>query len=400
MSAKALPAPDIPQSLEELTPAWLTGVLRSAGLIDAERVVSRETETLGEGEGFVGQIVRLRLDFDRPAPRAPASVIAKLPIRIARNRQAGEALGAYEREILFYTQLADRVPIRKPACYFAAMDPNPAAGREREFIRFLDAMPRWVVRILLPLGMWFASLSRRRYLLLLEDLHPLRLGNQVAGCTPDEAEAALRDLARVHARWWQHEDLDRITWLLPTNVLANYLAVLYRRGVDAFTSGFGAGRSEAFLAFARSLDESGDEIVRRLGEAPFTLLHGDYRLDNLFFDGEGRDARVTAFDWQTVCQGPAALDVAYFLSGNLAPDVAAQSAPALLGAYHEALVAGGVEGYALDALTRDYHVAMQYIAYRIVAGIDLIDFSDARGTALIQQWVLRLDRLLELPASA
>jgi thiamine kinase-like enzyme len=400
LSAKALPAPGIPRSLEDLTPEWLTAVLRARGFLGDARVVSREAEILGEGEGFVGQIIRLRLAFDRPAPAAPASLIAKLPIGLARNRRAGEALGAYEREIRFYTELADRVPIRKPACYHADMDPNPAAGREREVVRFLDRLPRWLVRILLPLFLWLAARSPRRYVLLLEDMAPRRLGDQVAGCTRDEAEAALRQLARIHASWWQHGDLDRVTWLLPVNVLGNYLEVLYRKSLAGFLTGFGAGLSEEFLSVAKSLGEKGPEIIRRIGDSPFTLLHGDYRLDNMFFEGEGRSSRITAFDWQTVAQGPAALDVAYFLSGNLAAELAAESASELLRIYWEALAEQGVSGYDLDALTRDYHVAMHYIAYRIVAGVDMLDFSDERGTALIREWLVRLQALVDPRAIA
>jgi hypothetical protein len=400
LTTKALPAPDIPRSLEDLTPEWLTAVLRARGFLGEARVVSREAEILGEGEGFVGQIIRLRLAFDGPAPDAPPSLIAKLPIRLARNRQAGEVLGAYEREIRFYTELADRVPIRKPACYYADMDPNPASGRERDLIRFLDRLPRWLVRILLPFFLWLAARSPRRYVLLLEDMAPLRVGNQVAGCSRGEAEAALRQLAVIHATWWQHPDLERLSWLVPVNVLGNYVEVLYRKSLAGFLTGYGSGLSEEFLSLAKSFGERGSEIIRRLGDPPFTLLHGDYRLDNMFFEGEGRSARITAFDWQTVSQGPAALDVAYFLSGNLAAEVARASAQELLRIYWDALVEQGVRGYDLEALTRDYHVAMHYIAYRIVAGIDMLDFSDERGTALIREWLVRLQALVDPRAIA
>lgn len=353
VGTKVLPAPTLPASQEDLTPEWLTAVLRAGGFLGEGRVVACEGEALGAGEGFVGQIVRLRLSFDRPSPEAPASVIAKLPIRLAKNRQAGEAIGAYEREINFYTELSDRVPIPKPACYYAAMDPNPFAGRERGSIRLFERLPRWLIRILVPFGMWVAARSRRRYVLLLEDMAPRRLGNQVAGCSRGEAEAALRHIAKVHAAFWEHDDLERVTWLLPANSLSRYVEVLYRRSHAAFATGFGAGLSPEFAAFVESLARDGESIMRRLGDPPATLLHGDFRLDNLFFEGEGRDARVTAFDWQTACQGPAALDVAYFISGNLTPEVAQASERGLLEDYYETLVAEGVTGYELEDLVRD-----------------------------------------------
>ncbi len=395
MSTQALPVPDIPQSIDELTPDWLTQTLQAGGFLDGVRVVGAEPEILGEGEGFVGQIVRLRLSFDGPAPGAPESLIAKMPIGLEQNRNLGEALGAYDREIRFYTELADRVPIAKPVCFYAVMDPNPLAGREQELLDFLDRLPRWLVRVLFPLGLWLASKNRRRYLLLLEDLAPARrLGNQVAGCTREEAAAALRHVAAVHLAWWEHPDLETLAWAPPVNILSRYVEVMYRKGRKHF-HGFGGDLSPTFWAFADWLREGGTPVMRQLGVPPFTLLHGDYRLDNMFFEGEGADARITVFDWQTVSRGPAALDVAYFICGNLSEDVAAECADELLQEYHQRLCDGGVRGYDLDTFVRDYRTALLFIAYRMITGIDMLDFSNERGMALIRGWLQRIDALLK-----
>ena len=394
MSSQVLPPPEIPQTVEELSPEWLTQALRAGGFLEAARVVDFETEILGEGEGFIGQIVRFRLDYDTPQPAAPTSLIAKLPIRLDQNRQVGEVLGAYEREIRFYTELAERVPIAKPVCFYAAMDPNPLAGREAEFLDFLDRLPRWLVRFLAPLGLWLASKSQRRYVLLLEDLAPgRRLGDQLRGCSRDEAASALRHIASVHVAWWQHADLATLGWAPRVNMLSRYAEVVYRKSRRHFDA-LGAELSPRFWEFVEWLEEGGTPLMRRLGEAPFTLLHGDYRLDNMFFEGDGAAARITVFDWQTLCRGPAALDVAYFVCGNLREEVAASSADELLRDYHRRLCEGGVEGYAFETFVRDYRVAILFIAYRIVAGLDMMDFSSERGTALIRSWLKRIDALL------
>jgi hypothetical protein len=397
MSRDALPAPEIPQSIDEVTPAWLTGVLRSSGHLERGRVVRREPELLGEGAGFVGQIVRLRLAYDVPESRAPESLIVKLPIRVAQNRQVGEALGAYEREVRFYAEIADRVPIAKPACYHAAMDPNPFAGREKETLEFLDRLPRWLVRLLVPFGMWLATKSRRRYLLLLEDLAPSRrLGDQVAGCSRDEAEAVLRRIAIVHAAWWQDPELEQpsMGWVAPVSILSRYVEVMFRKGRVSFFETFGANASREFAEFSEWLQDHGTPVMKRLGAAPYTLIHGDYRLDNLFFRGEGREAGVTVFDWQTVSRGPGVLDVAYFIGGNLAREVAAACDMQLLRSYHDELLSAGVRDYDFEQCLADYQISMLFIAYRMIAGMHLLDFSNERGTALIRGWFERLDPLL------
>jgi hypothetical protein len=106
MSAELSALPDgtqLPERPEELTPEWLTGALGWP----IRRV---EREIVGKGQGFLGDIVRLHLASD--APDAPRSVIAKLPKKA--NRAMGEMLGVYEREILFFQELAGSVPARTP----------------------------------------------------------------------------------------------------------------------------------------------------------------------------------------------------------------------------------------------------------------------------------------------
>ena len=87
----------IPETPEELTSDWLSGAL---GL----PISAVEQQVLGQGQGFLGDIVRLHLTSDDPD--TPASVIAKLPKKA--NRATGEMLGVYEREIMFFQDMAKR----------------------------------------------------------------------------------------------------------------------------------------------------------------------------------------------------------------------------------------------------------------------------------------------------
>ena len=86
--------------------------------------MSARPERLGHGQGFIGELARLHLEFDRPESAAPRSLIAKLPTPVAENRVLGELLGAYEREILFYQELAPELPIRLPLTYYSDFDPD------------------------------------------------------------------------------------------------------------------------------------------------------------------------------------------------------------------------------------------------------------------------------------
>ena len=52
--------PQIPRTLSEITPGWLTQALRTNRVIGEARVIEIEREPLGEGEGFLGQLAAVR----------------------------------------------------------------------------------------------------------------------------------------------------------------------------------------------------------------------------------------------------------------------------------------------------------------------------------------------------
>lgn len=172
----------IPNRVEELTPEWLTEALRSGGVLGAgARVVSVEAERLGEGAGFIGQLFRLRLTYEGDAGDAPATLIAKTPTLDEGSRAVALMYGLYEREYRFYKELAAEIAFRTPRCYYADGDADTA-----------------------------------RYILLLEDMGAHgTAGDQVAGCTAEQAHLALRELARHHAQWWRSPRLDEIAWIPP-----------------------------------------------------------------------------------------------------------------------------------------------------------------------------------------
>lgn len=391
--AKALPSLTIPTTPEELSAGWLTAALRAGGVPASTRVASFASERLGQGEGFVGTIVRLHLRWEPPHPSAPATAIAKLPISLARNKALGELGGAYEREIRFYRELADRVPIRTPRCYYGDFDPNPLTGREEAWVRLLERFPGWLIRLALPLFQWLSARRRRRYVLLLEDLAPARVGDQVAGCTPGEAEAALRALAALHAAFWGRVETDELSWLPRIDALRSWFHVVYRRNWPGFVQAYGARLPGAMTELARWLEARGPELMARLGAMPRTLLHGDYRLDNMCLADEPGGVSIAAFDWQGPTRGPGVFDAAYFLPGSL-PSGDAALERELLGIYHGELVERGVGDYSFEACRAGYELAKLAIAYRFIMGVDMLDLYHERGAALMDTWLARQAALL------
>jgi hypothetical protein len=390
----ALPPPTIPGDADELTPEWVTTALRARGVLKSARVTELRKEILGEGEGFIGQIVRLHLRLDRPEAKAPATLIAKLPIGLAQNRALGEMLGAYEREIRFYEELASDVALRSPRCYFSAMDPHLLAGREERALRLFQRIPTWVLRLLLPLLLWLSGRSKRRYVLLLEDLAPARVGDQTAGCTPAEAERILRELAAAQAGLWNSARFEPLFWLARTNLVPRVSHLMFRRNRHIFFEELGSRAPDALPRIAEWLDANGIALMNHLASPPLALSHGDYRLDNLLFGSSVDGPTLAAVDWQGAGCGRPPLDVGYFLMTNLNVNLAAESELRLVGSYHEELLARGVGGYPFEECWRDYELSKLFLVYRMLMGGNLLDLSHERGQILIDRILARLLALL------
>jgi hypothetical protein len=286
-----------------LTPDWLSEVLRRP-------ISGVEHQPIGTGQ--MCDSLRLTLDVDDDGP---TTVVAKLPAADPTSRNTALALRSYEIEVRFYQQLAPELPIRTPHVHHADIDVATAS-----------------------------------FVLLLEDLAPAEQGDQLAGCTLAEAQLAVDELVRLHAPRWDDPALAELDWLHrdPDGnrlFMLGLLPTLWDGVRDRYADRLGPevhevggqlfGRLEHFLS---------------LDTAPWTVTHGDYRLDNLLFTGD----RVAVVDWQTAVHGPALNDVAYFIGAGLLPDVRPQHEDALVRRYHAGLVEAGVTTYGWDRCWRDY----------------------------------------------
>ncbi|NUU22836.1 MAG: aminoglycoside phosphotransferase family protein [Streptomycetaceae bacterium] len=155
--------------------------------------------------------------------------------------------------------------------------------------------------------------------------------------TPDLAAESLAQLANLHASAWGNPALRTADWLVPR--LDTYAE---RRGVkeirDNFESGIGAGVPpevrDADRLFAAYLDVA----ARTADASPWTVVHGDTHVGNLYLDGRGRPAFV---DWQLVQRGPWYLDVGYHIASVLTVEDRRSTEKDLLRHYLDRLAAAG-----------------------------------------------------------
>jgi ecdysteroid kinase len=387
--------PTIPTSLDEIGADWLTRALASSGVIaPGTTVTTCERVVLGTGVGFAGDLARLTVTYDGGS--GPATMVAKVPTSIQDNREGSEMLGVYEREVRMYQEILPALGIPVPKLYYADVDPNPDMAKQIESIKKAERLPVWLLRILTWLLQRLVKPKSRASVLILEDLAPAEIGDQVAGADVDRVGDVLELAARLHAATWADRLPKGDAWLQSGGIAPKLFQASYLSWRRSFLKGEGRNTSGHMKSLLDRIRGDGVERSRRLhGDVPQCLLHGDLRLDNMFFS----DGEVHAFiDWQLAHIGPAVADVAYFIGGSVDPAVPEDEVEVLLRRYHRALVEAGVDDYPYERFVRDYDDALLMVLGSVTA-VEVLDMGDARGRQLVEKMVTRLDaRVRRIPA--
>ena len=362
----------LPELPEELTAEWLSGAL-------GWPIQAVERQILGKGQGFLGDIVRLHLRSD--SRDTPASVIAKLPKKA--NRATGEMLGVYEREILFFRDMAPRVPARTPQIYFSHFDRDAGSEKQKPILRFLDRMPGFLLPWVASMGAKVAAGKNRKYLMIMEDLGELETGDQLVGATLEQCGRVLSHIAGTHRAFWKDSRLEDAFWLLPMDVDARMRQRMFQTTLPAYR----AAATRELLPYLDWLAVHAAKLMSRFTrEAPPTLVHGDLRLDNVCLDAE----RCAYLDWQMTRVGPAAYDVAYFLGGAMAPETSVATERELVREYHRAL---DVADYPFERFWRDYQRAL-VLAVVALSPTEDVQIDQGRGKEMMRRWLERLSARL------
>lgn len=327
----------LPKTLDEVTSEWMTRVLHASGAIDTDTVVaSLSAKPFQVGVGLLGQLARVELTYDGGS--GPLSVIVKYPTDVESQRAMALAMNLYAREVRFYTELSAESDLRMPRAYAAMID------EDHEFI------------------------------IVMEDLSDLRQGDRINGMAWEEAEAAVRGLARFHAGWHGSDRLEELSqcWLAIDNPLYNVVLP------QIFTAGWGPCQenapellTEEVIAFGHEFNDLIHVAQERLMTAP-TLIHADYRADNMFIDGD----EIVTVDFQIVGVGNGVYDLAYFVSQSLEREVRGGRERELIQLYVDTLAELGVTRDP-EVVWVDFQVALAF--FLLYGVVSFVEFGNLPG---------------------
>jgi aminoglycoside phosphotransferase (APT) family kinase protein len=304
-------------SVDQLSPEWLSRALGT----EVRRVT---VEQIGTGQ--TSSTYRLELDADD----VPTTMVAKL----AEGEEAARrrVVLAHRSEVGFYTRLSERMALSTPRCFYGSITEDGSS-----------------------------------FTLLLEDLAPRRPGRQVEGCSPEQAIQAVRTVAALHAASWQDPSSLELDFVIPlTRERAEFLGGLVRtstvRFIERFGDRLGAQDPDTLEAMAEAIVDWQLSRPQR-----FSLIHGDFRLDNLMFSPGGDG--VVAVDWQTLTVAFPARDLSYFLGTALQVEDRRVNEQQLVDAYHDELLSRGVAGYSATECFEDYRLAQLHGPMITVLGV-------------------------------
>lgn len=288
----------IPTHPDAMTTAWLEEALA------APRHSLAGFSATPIGTGQMSKSFRLALEW-RERGHTPTSIVAKCPASDEATRSIAQALRCYTLELGWYRELANMIGVNCPQCYYQA-----------------------------------ASHDELEFALLLEDLAPARQGDQLAGASIAQIEAALRQAARLHAPYWADGRVNDIAWLKPSESSSNMVRMLLPPLFTQFRERYAKRLAPDILDMGAAFVSRLDAYLALAPHAP-TVQHRDFRIDNILFSPD--DATAHVVDWQTLGIGSGAADVAYLIGTSIADEkLRAQHEERLVHYYADQLVALGV----------------------------------------------------------
>ncbi len=348
--------PRLIANADEIDADWLTEVLQftdDPAISRGCKVTDFDAKSIGTGQ--VGENVRFTLQGDN----VPESIVGKFPSTDPVSRQTGVQQQNYAKEVFFYKTLKDTVDVQTPRVFFTEIDPQT-----------------------------------HNFVLMMEDLAPGEQGDQLAGCSVDQAALALEQLAKFQGPRWGDEKLqsyELLTGGAAAPEQAGMLKMLYQSLEAGYLARYGERLNDDDI---RVTHEVGENLLtyQSIWEGkPPCLVHIDYRLDNMMFGGPYPLAVV---DWQSVNLGCPVADASYFMGTSLLPEIRLAEEQALLRHYLDVLGSYKVQ---LDfdtcfACYRNYAPAgliMAVIASMIVGeterGNDMFMAMATRSATMVQE---------------
>jgi hypothetical protein len=349
--------PAFPRSIREIDPEWLTCVLHDHGVQNRAKVADVSSVRIGGSRGVVSRAYRLKLEWSDPAVPVK-SVVVKLPsLEKSVNEEYWYML---EQEVQFYADMSPLVEPLCPHCYFSGIDPDENC-----------------------------------FILILEDFGGMSSDRLSQGCSLPHARVAVEQLGLLHRTWWENPMLRHAEWLFRRATPEARLQLherydgLWQRFVKTHSNDYGF--SEDDLALGNLVAEESVYLWELIDNGAATLVHYDFRPENLMFDLSHPSRKLGVLDWQLVRGGCGLVDLAYFLCTGFRPERRRSVEDELISLYYRTLVAGGNVHYGFEQCIHDWRLSILLTFARgiFIASSSLTPPVGSRQFAMVKELINR-----------
>lgn len=318
----------VPTGIEQVTADWLRSALNRPDTAQPLNV-----EQIGQEYGFASQLYRVKL--------ADVTIVIKL----WDTNKFGD------KEILFYRHFQD-CGCKIPHCFFSGIDPQTKRG-----------------------------------VLILENVPVSAQGDVLNPLTPKQAQNLTLNLARLHAKWAGNSALKTQFWLDDFSRWAPSAEWLKSRRT-VFLKRFGSQLSSESLKLINHIEQVPVLVHSRLGKMQHTLLHGDFHLDNIVFEG---DETPIILDWARPGVGPATHNLSSLLF-EMAP---LSQFNDLLGLYLSEFNTSTTQPISKDEMSRALGGSILRLFVQQTCGVAMWHPSSDRGDQIIETGIKKANQMIK-----
>jgi thiamine kinase-like enzyme len=317
---------DVITDVKEVTPDWLTTVLRASGHLDQGQVTAVELKS--SRETIISSIHHLQLRYTTDiSERSPSKLFLKLT---KDGFDSAIAARFGKRESEFYNVIAKSMDHPPSAtCYDAAFSPDTGKSH-----------------------MLLADLSETHF----QTDWPLPP-------TKPHYEAVIDSLAKFHAVWWDHPQLGNSVGKFPTSdSIDEYVQSMEKKFagfVEFLDDRLSAERRRLYERVLSTVPGVWKERIRQHYSTGkhLTLIHGDAHFWNCFLPRRLEQDKAYIIDWQCWRIDTATDDLAYMIALHWYPERRRALERDLIRSYYDRLLIYGVKNYDWDACWHDYRLS-------------------------------------------
>jgi len=338
---------DVIRSNNSITTTQLIAFIKDSINLNIQDVVIDDNKLKG---GFISDVLSVTIALDTGKQMKCVAKIEnkhETPLSLMAKK-----LGLYERENYFYESISKYVNIRTPKFYGLIRDDE-----------------------------------QNTVGILMENLNNAYIGNYKLNENLNRADIdvslkVISEMAKLHSKFWNKDikkmfpELKRHNDPFFNPVWSNFI----KDNWDCFKDTWTNVLTMEQLARAEQIVNDFSNIQERLSSSNLTLIHGDVKSPNIFYDLD-RDYEPVFLDWQYIAIGKGVQDMIFFLIESFELDNIRLMFPLFKSYYYRKLIENWITNYSFQDYEQDIKDAVCYFPFFVAIWFgttpqeDLIDIN-------------------------